>query len=131
MNFLIVEDNDNMRLMLRSIVAELAGETHECSDGSAALAAYARHLPDWVLMDIKMKEMDGIAATRQLKASFPEAKIMIVSDYDDQALRAAAREAGACEYVLKESLLELCNILRAHAPTSSNSFPQSLRSRCV
>src|SRR5207253_770377 len=117
MNFLIVEDNANMRSMLRSIVSELAGETHECSDGSAALAAYAEHLPDWVLMDLKMKEMDGITATRQIKESFPEAQIMIVSDYDDQAFRAAAREAGACEYVIKESLLDLCRILRARGGT--------------
>ncbi len=115
MNFLIVEDNERMRNMLRSIVAELASETHECSDGSEALAAYAEHLPDWVLMDVKMKEMDGIAATRQIKNSFPGARIIIVSDYDDHELRLAARAAGASDYVVKESLLELCGILRVRA----------------
>jgi CheY-like chemotaxis protein len=115
MKFLIVEDNENMRRMIKSIVAELARETHECSDGADALAAYAEHRPDWVLMDVRMKEMDGITATRQIKQAFPQARIMIVSDYDDQGLRAAAREAGASEYVVKESLLDLCRILRARA----------------
>jgi CheY-like chemotaxis protein len=115
MNFLIVEDNDRMRSMLRSIVAELAGETHECSDGSTALAAYAEHLPDWVLMDVKMKDVDGITATRQIRSSFPQAKIMIVSDHDDLELRLAAHQAGASEYVAKESLYDLCRILRAWA----------------
>jgi len=115
MNFLIIEDNDRMRSMLKSIVAELAGETHECSDGAGALAAYAEHLPDWVLMDVKMKEVDGITATRQIRGSFPQARIMIVSDHDDLELRLAAHQAGACEYIAKESLYDLCRILRARA----------------
>ncbi len=115
MNVLSVEDNENMRRILRSIVAELAAETHECADGSGALVAYAEHLPDWVLMDVKMKDMDGITATRRIKDSFPHARIMIVSDYDDPDLRREAREAGACEYVVKESLLDLCGILRARS----------------
>ena len=101
--------------MLKSIVAELAGETHECSDGAGALAAYAEHRPDWVLMDVKMKEVDGITATRQIRSSFPQARIMIVSDHDDLALRLAAHQAGACEYVAKDSLYDLCRILRARA----------------
>ena len=117
MNFLIVEDNENMRRMIRSIVAELAGETHECTDGSGALAAYAKHLPDWVLMDLKMTEMDGITATRQIKESYPDARIMIVSDYDHLAFRQAASAAGATEYIIKERLLDLCDILRTLSAT--------------
>jgi CheY-like chemotaxis protein len=117
MNFLIVEDNENMRRTIRSIIAALAGETHECSDGSEALAAYAEHLPDWILMDVKMKEMDGITATRQIKAAFPKANIMIVSDYDDPDLRIAARQAGASEYVVKDSLLKVYDILREQSDT--------------
>jgi CheY-like chemotaxis protein len=118
MNFLIVEDNENMRRTIRSIIAALAGETHECSDGSEALAAYAEHLPDWILMDVKMKEMDGITATRQIKAAFPKANIMIVSDYDDPDLRIAARQAGASEYVVKDSLLKVYDILREQSDTT-------------
>lgn len=115
MNFLIVEENENMRRMICNIVAELAGETHECADGTGALAAYAEHRPDWVLMDVKLNQMDGLTATRQIKDAFPQANILIVSDYDDQNLRRAAREAGASEYVVKESLLDLCHILRARS----------------
>lgn len=120
MNFLIVEDNENMRRVIKSIVAELACETHECADGAGALAAYAEHRPDWVLMDVKMKQVDGITATRQIRQAFPQARIMIVSDYEDQELRAAAREAGAIEYVAKERLLDLCRILRARAGADGN-----------
>jgi DNA-binding NarL/FixJ family response regulator len=124
MNILIVEDNENMRRMMKSIVAEVACETYECADGSGALAAYAEHLPDWVLMDIKMKEMDGITATILIKGSFPEANIMIVSDYDDQNLRLAAQNAGACGYLMKDSLLDLCDILRAQSTARSATLPE-------
>jgi CheY-like chemotaxis protein len=122
MNFLIVEDNERMRAMIRGLVSELAGETHECSDGAHALAAYARHLPDWVLMDVKMKELDGIAATRQITESFPQARIMIVSDYEDAELRLAARAAGASEYLVKDRLHELCFILRAQAAAGGETI---------
>ena len=115
MNFLVVEDNENMRRMICSLVSELAGETHECGDGAEAFTLYEKHKPDWVLMDIKMKEMDGITATRQIKAAYPEARIMIVTDYDDHELRGAAAEAGACEYVVKEDVLDVCHVLRAYA----------------
>jgi DNA-binding NarL/FixJ family response regulator len=126
MNFLIVEDNENMRRTIRSIIAALAGETHECSDGSEALAAYAEHLPDWVLMDVKMKEMDGITATHQIKAAFPKANIMIVSDYDDPDLRIAARRAGASEYIVKDSLLKMYDILREQFDTTDANLGERI-----
>jgi CheY-like chemotaxis protein len=111
LNLLIVEDNQSMRDLIRSIVSDVAGDVTECVDGAEALFAYTKCRPDWVLMDIRMKEMDGISATRQIKASFPEANIMIVTDYDSQNMREAARSAGACEYVTKENLLEVRRIL--------------------
>ena len=111
LNLLIVEDNRSMRELIRSIVSDVAGDVTECNDGAEALFAYTKCRPDWVLMDIRMKEMDGISATRQLKASFPEANIMIVTDYDSPNMREAARKAGACEYVTKENLLEVRRIL--------------------
>ena len=111
MKLLIVEDNAKMRRMLKSLVADLASAVHECSDGAQALAAYAAARPDWVLMDIAMKDLDGISATRALKAAWPEARIIIVTSYDSAELRQAAQEAGACGYVLKENLLEVRRLL--------------------
>lgn len=112
MNFLIVEDNDNMRRVIGSILSDFAGELYECQDVAEALAAFAEHLPDWVLVDLGLGTKDGIAAIRQLKASFPKAKIMIVTDYDDAELRRSAREAGATECVVKANLLDICRILQ-------------------
>ena len=111
MSLLIVEDNAKMRRMLKSMVADLASDVRECSDGSEALAAYTAHHPDWVLMDIAMKDVDGISATRQIKAVYPEARIIIVTSYDEVELREAARVAGACGYVLKENLSALHELI--------------------
>jgi CheY-like chemotaxis protein len=119
MTILIVEDNELMRLLIKKLLGDLTETFVECDDGAQALEAYRRHHPDWVLMDIKMKEVDGLAATRQIKAAFPEARIIIVTGYDDARLRAAAQEAGACGYVHKENLLELRQILSAHSPFGS------------
>jgi CheY-like chemotaxis protein len=120
MKLLIVEDNEQMRCLIKCLVSDLAQQVFECSDGSQALAAYVQHQPDWVLMDIKMVHMDGIAATRQITAAYPDAQVIIVTDYNDVELRAAAREAGACEYVVKENLLDLGRILSPkESPTQS------------
>jgi CheY-like chemotaxis protein len=112
MKLLIVENNAAVRQVIRSIVANPADEVHECIDGMDALAAYIANRPDFVLMDIEMNGLDGITATRRIKAAHPAAKIIIVTNYDDPALREAARNAGACGYVLKENLFEVSSLLK-------------------
>lgn len=111
MSILIVDDNTSMRRTLRSFLGDLAAEINECVDGKEVLQAYATYLPDWVLMDIAMKEMDGLTATRHLLSQWPQARIVIVTSYDDEALREEAQQAGACGYVLKENLLAVRQLL--------------------
>jgi CheY-like chemotaxis protein len=107
MKVLIVEDHPATRRMMRQLIESFADEVSECSDGAQALARYTATQPDWVLMDIRMKEMDGITATQQIKSAFPGAQIIIVTSFDAAGLREAAFEAGACGYVLKDNLSEL------------------------
>jgi CheY-like chemotaxis protein len=115
MKLLIVEDNHEMRRLIVGLLKDMAETIYECSDGAEAVAAYEAHCPDWVLMDIKMKEVDGIVATQRIKARWPAAQIMIVTDYDDATFRQAASDAGAAEYVVKDSLFELRRLLASHA----------------
>jgi DNA-binding NarL/FixJ family response regulator len=112
LKLLIVDDNATVRRLIRNIVLPFVGEISECADGSDAPSAYRIQRPDVVLMDIRMKEVDGIEATKQIKAADPEARIVIVTDYDDDALRHAAMRAGACGYVLKDNLLDLVRLLQ-------------------
>jgi DNA-binding NarL/FixJ family response regulator len=97
--------------MIRRVVNDLASDVEECGDGSEALAAYTRSSPDWVLMDIEMNRMDGIAATREIVMAHPAAKVVIVSKHDDEQIREAARKAGACGYVLKDNLMAIRELL--------------------
>ena len=112
MKLLIVDDNAAVRRLIVSIVQPFADEVRESGDAADALAAYESQRPDLVLMDICLKEVDGITATREITAADPKAKIVVVTDYDDDAFRHAAAQAGACGYVLKNNLLELVGILR-------------------
>ena len=116
MKLLIVEDNPAIRALLRRIVTPLAEAVYECADGAAALAAYQQHqlnAADWVLMDIHMPTLNGIEATRRLKAAQPEAHVCIVTQHDTAEWREAALAAGAAGFVEKENLLVLWQILPA------------------
>ncbi len=113
MKILIVDDNAGMRRLLRRAVEEAASDICECTDGAQALAAYAECCPDVVLMDVRMPEMDGLAATREIRHIYPSAKVVMVTDYDDCDLRIAAAEAGACAYALKQDLTNLSALVRS------------------
>jgi two-component system response regulator DegU len=113
MTILIVDDNDGMRRILRRALPASATSVFDISDGSAALAAYTTIRPDLVLMDIRMPIVDGLAATRSIRGVDPNARIIIVTDYDDEQLRAAAAESGACAYFLKQNLTGLAELIEA------------------
>jgi len=112
MMILIAEDNPLMRKMIRSLVEDLASEIIECADGAAALRLYEEHLPAWVLMDVAMRPVDGLSATRAIRARFQSARVVIVTDYDDAETRRCAFEAGASEFFGKDYLLPLRSLIK-------------------
>lgn len=112
---LIADDDMRMRRVIGEMVNGLGMTIHEARDGAEAVDLFVLELPDWVLMDLRMKPVDGLSATARIKAHSPNARVVIVSQYDDAALREAAGRAGACGYVLKENLHELSGILNGKA----------------
>jgi DNA-binding NarL/FixJ family response regulator len=104
MNFLIAEDSVPVRRMIRRVATNAGDCVYECADGAEAVAAYLKHKFDWVLIDIKMPEMDGIAATRKICDADPQAKIIVVTTYDDPVLRMEAEDAGASAFIVKDDL---------------------------
>lgn len=111
MKLLIVDDNAAIRHLIKSFVLPFASEIRECADGADALSAYQEQRPDLVLMDIRMNQVDGIQATKQIKTADQAAKIIMLTDYDDDELRQAAMRAGACAYALKANLLDLVRLI--------------------
>lgn len=75
----------------------------EADDGGPAVKLALELKPDIILMDLVMKEMDGIEATRQIMEQWPEAKIIIVTSFLDDEKVYPALEAGATSYMLKTS----------------------------
>lgn len=106
--------------MIRSLVEDLSGDIAECADGAKAVEYCQINQPDLVLMDIQMKPMDGLTATRKIKSFFPATKIVIVTDHADEKTRAAAIEAGAEDFFGKEDLTGLRKIVGAEIKQSGN-----------
>ncbi len=124
LKILIADDDARMRQVLKQMVAGIASAVHEAADGAQAIAGFAAVQPDLVLMDLRMRPVDGLRATAEIKARFPDAHIIIVSQYDDPELRSEAARAGACAYVLKDQLQDLPWILSILNQNQKN--PESL-----
>lgn len=122
MKLLLVEDNIRIRNVMKNIYSSHFEEVIECCDGAEAVLAFNDSRPDWVVMDINlptgkagMKEMDGIEATEKIISSYPEAKVIIVSQYNDETTIAAAKNAGAVEFVSKENLSKVIEVIKGES----------------
>jgi CheY-like chemotaxis protein len=111
MTILIVDDNPRFRAMIRAVIASLDPDIHECGDGVAAVDAYPRLRPRLVLMDVRMPRLDGLGATQAIRESDRDARIVVLTDYDDHDIRRAAIAAGARAYLSKEHLLRLPEVI--------------------
>ena len=111
MKILIADDNAAMRSLIRKICQSVSQDIFECADGIEAIACFQKIKPDWVLMDILMPCMDGLKAAEQIKVAFPQAQIIIVTEFDSKEYRMAARRAGAVHFLGKDNLTQLPNLL--------------------
>lgn len=73
------------------------------SDGAEAIELASQNQPDLILMDLKMPGVNGIEATRQIRAKFPDIKILVLTTYDDDEWLFDAIRAGASGYLLKDT----------------------------
>ncbi|MDQ0200596.1 response regulator transcription factor [Neobacillus ginsengisoli] len=111
-----VDDHEMVRIGVSSYLSaqpdiEVVGEA---ADGKKGVELALELRPDIILMDLVMKEMDGIEATRQIINQWPEAKVIIVTSFLDDEKVYPALEAGAVSYMLKTSKAsEIANAVRA------------------
>jgi len=108
---LLVDDHAAFRKTVRDFLPREVVEVVECADGVEALAAYAANEPDWTFMDIAMPGLDGLSATRAIRARYPGARIIILSQQDFPETREQALQAGACAFLSKEDLREIKSTL--------------------
>lgn len=110
---LLVDDQELVRSGLRRILRPRDGFViaGECGDGADVPAALAAAEADVVVMDLRMKHIDGIEATRRLRRTGARPPVLALTTFDDDELLAGALRAGAVGYVLKDSPAE--DLIRA------------------
>ena len=102
---LLVDDDQLMRAGLRAVLSSDAGieVVGEAATGRAAVARVAALRPDLVLMDVRMPDLDGIAATREVLATSPDVKVVILTTFEQDDYIFGALSAGASGFLLKRT----------------------------
>ena len=123
---LLVDDHAILRDGLQALLSyypdvEVVGEAE---DGLQAIECVERLSPDIVLMDIAMPVMNGLEATRSIRQRYPETRVLILTQYEDQPYVLPLLRAGVSGYVLKRALgADLINAVRAVARGESFLYP--------
>jgi DNA-binding NarL/FixJ family response regulator len=102
---LVVDDDDLMRAGLKAVLTsdETIEVVGEAGDGRTAVSEARRHVPEVVLMDVRMPGLDGIAATREIVAVSPEIKVAILTTFEQDDYIFGALNAGASGFLLKRT----------------------------
>jgi DNA-binding NarL/FixJ family response regulator len=110
---LVVDDHPVVRGGLVALLRTIDGfdVVGEAADGEAAVREAQLSHPDIVLMDVRMPGLDGIEATRRIRAGVPSTRVLVLTMYDDDSTVFTAMQAGAQGYLLKEA--EQDEIVRA------------------
>jgi DNA-binding NarL/FixJ family response regulator len=120
---LIVDDHPALRAGLEQMLATDDGLAvlASAAGGREGVEHAARHRPDVVLMDLEMPDLDGAAATREIRAAVPDAKIVVLTSFGDRARILEALDAGAIGYLLKDAEPE--DIVRAVRAAANGDAP--------
>ena len=104
MRIIIIDDDSLVSLSLKTIL-EAQNDLEVVavgSDGTEAIALYEKHLPDILLMDIRMKNMTGLEAAEKIISKHPDAKILLLTTFSDDEYIVKAIRIGAKGYILKQ-----------------------------
>ena len=118
LRIVVVDDHPVVRDGLRGMLEGQVDLTvvGEAGDGLEAVAVVARERPDVVLMDLRMPRLDGVAAIAKIHAAQPEARVLVLTTYDEDHDIVRAIEAGARGVLLKDAPRdELCRAIRSTA----------------
>lgn len=106
MNIILVDDHHIVRQGMKFLLSteESFNVINDFNNGRELLEHLDKtHLPDLIIMDLVMPELNGIEATRQVKAKFPEVKVLVLSSFIDEEHVLGVMDAGADGYEMKDS----------------------------
>jgi DNA-binding NarL/FixJ family response regulator len=134
---LLVDDDDLMRAGLRAVLSSDEGieVVGEVGGGRGAVAAVREHRPHVVLMDIRMPDLDGIAATREVLSASPDVKVVMLTTFEDDDYIFGALAAGASGFLLKrtrpEDLIAAIHTVAAGDALLSSSITRKVIDRAT
>ncbi len=108
---LIVDDHAALRGTVRQLFAGARITVLEAASGEEAVAVFGSEHPDWVIMDLRMPGMGGLKATEAIQRINPQAQVIILSQFNEPEYAELARQAGAMEFVNKENMGRLVEIV--------------------
>ncbi len=115
---MVVDDQALVREGLMTLLGAAAdiAPVAAAADGEEAVRLAARHRPDVILMDLRMPVLDGVQATRQIRAARPETEIVVLTTHADEASILDALHAGARGYLTKDAgIAEISRAVHAAA----------------
>ena len=124
---LLADDHTIIRQGLRSLLDKESDieVVAEAADGRIAIQLVKKHLPDIVIMDVTMPNLNGVNATRQITSNFPQVKVIALSIHSNKRFVTDMLKAGASGYILKECLFdEFVQAIRAVAGGISYLSPK-------
>lgn len=126
-SIMLVDDHPLLRQALRAVLERQADFkiVAEADDGEEAVRLASELVPDVVIMDINMPKLDGLEATRRIKANCPSVNVLVLTVYDDSEHLLGILEAGAAGYLTKRVYgQEVINAIRAVVAGDAILSPQ-------
>jgi two-component system, OmpR family, response regulator len=125
---LVVDDEDNIRFLLRTALSHAGYEVVEAYDGKGAVAAVVKHEPDLVLLDVMMPDFDGFEVLRRIRTNGIETPVIFLTARDGLDDQVSGLTNGADDYIVKPFRLEavLARVQVQLRRTQGRAIPQTL-----
>jgi signal transduction histidine kinase len=108
--------------MIRQLAAAPGDTVCECASGDEAVRLAPSFQPDCITMDVSMPGMCSFDAVRAIRTALPSTRIVVVTSYDEALLRRVAREAGVADYLVKDNLCDLRDVLTHDTEAASGKI---------
>ena len=117
MKILVVDDEVEVASFLCAFLKRLGLTSEKANSGKEAIDTFNRYKPEWVFLDIKMPDMDGLELLKKMKEIDNNIKAIMITGKDDDTVQNEARLIGASDYIVKPmDLDEMKKIISKHIP---------------
>ncbi|MEI8348519.1 MAG: response regulator [Candidatus Omnitrophota bacterium] len=115
--FLIVDDEVSVQDIVGNFIVRRGQQILKAQTGQEAIALYAKHRPDCVLLDMKLPDISGIEVCKSIKTFNPQAKIYFITGIDDNSFKQEAEQLGSAGYLVKPIVLDdVAQIIKSISP---------------